>query len=289
MVLDFFQREKTLVYPTVGNTGPNKRQNTAGSGPNKKQKTAGSGPPQELPIINRDVIKDMDDRGRIPSTTSFINFHRGSPCLLWEVPGKVPEGDLATRNWRPRGGPVRDQSDHGNVITCITIELNIYFLTDNFFFPDNCWTYTSTDVYSSYRLENGEDQYFRLMSAKYLTFYVSEEERKRKRPKKDRRINHLCHGFPVLEGLKFIQEHGVPAEEDDTSPYSCVTDPPDQNQQLFSFDAEVKFLQSDRIEDLHKMLLHQAVSANMIMYNPEYDEILSVSVLAFLPLLKSVS
>lgn len=105
-----FQREKSLqkgilvcqpsLYPTVGNTVGNKRHKT------DKQKS-GSGSSQEEPNIHRDVMDEMNFRGRIPSTKpSFINVLKGTLCLLWDVPGKEPGGELATTNWRPRSGPV---------------------------------------------------------------------------------------------------------------------------------------------------------------------------------------
>uniref|UniRef100_M4E3W6 Peptidase C1A papain C-terminal domain-containing protein n=1 Tax=Brassica campestris TaxID=3711 RepID=M4E3W6_BRACM len=142
---------------------------------------------------------------------------------------------------------------------------------------NNCWTYSATDVYSSHRLRNEEDEAFRVMSARYLTFYVSKEERERERRHGDRNTHH-CHGFRVIHGLRFIKEHGVPEESprDAKTDYSCIKNPPSRTQKLFHFGADVEFMESDKIEDLQKMLLHQPVSANMILYYPEYDKILTL-------------
>ncbi|CAN7121325.1 unnamed protein product [Brassica rapa subsp. narinosa] len=115
------------------------------------------------------------------------------------------------------------------------------------------------------------------MSARYLTFYVSKEERERERRHGDRNTHH-CHGFRVIHGLRFIKEHGVPEESprDAKTDYSCIKNPPSRTQKLFHFGADVEFMESDKIEDLQKMLLHQPVSANMILYYPEYDKILTL-------------
>ncbi|CAH8390528.1 unnamed protein product [Eruca vesicaria subsp. sativa] len=174
-------------------------------------------------------------------------------CTLWDVRGEDPDEELASKNWRDRnrGGPVRNQSDH-----------------------DNCWIYASTDVYSSYRFINGEDDHFRVLSAKYLTFYVSEDERQITTLSENRRMDHMCHGFPVIKGLEFIQDNGVPEEErpsDATDGYmSCISSPPKRVQPVFKFGKDVKFCESSKIEALYAMLLHQPVAANMILYHPEY-------------------
>ncbi|CAH8390535.1 unnamed protein product [Eruca vesicaria subsp. sativa] len=231
------------VYPTVG----------GGRNPKPAQQESSVAEPR----IQNDLKGEMKATGHILSTKhSFFNVLKGDACLLWDVPGKRPSQELAAKNWKRanHGGPVRNQGDH-----------------------DNCWTYTSTDVFSCHRLKNKEDKEFRVMSARYLTFYVSKTQRKkssRRRGKKARR-DHKCHGYPVIKGLEFIKEHGVPAENpaDTKKDYSCVDNPPPRDDvTLFRFGADVEFLESNRIEDLHEMLLHQAVSADMILYQPEYDD-----------------
>lgn len=77
--------------------------------------------------------------------------------------------------------------------------------------------------------------------------------------------------MPRIPSNRFIKEHGVPEESprDAKTDYSCIKNPPSRTQKLFHFGADVEFMESDKIEDLQKMLLHQPVSANMILYYPE--------------------
>lgn len=84
--------------------------------------------------------------------------------------------------------------------------------------------------------------------------------------------------MPRIPSNRFIKEHGVPEESprDAKTDYSCVKNPPSRTQKLFHFGADVEFMESDKIEDLQKMLLHQPVSANMILYYPEYNNILTL-------------
>lgn len=58
-------------------------------------------------------------------------------------------------------------------------------------------------------------------------------------------------------------------DEVETSDYSCIADPPIRDRPIVKFDDEVEFKESSRIEDLNKMLLHQPVTVNMILYEPD--------------------
>ncbi|WZY74874.1 hypothetical protein YC2023_021258 [Brassica napus] len=239
-------QEDILVCPNFYPTGLSKNVKT-------DAEALGGSSVQE-PKIDWKLTAEIDFTSPTSTPPAFINIV-DHPCLLWDV--KYPKKDLTSEtNWKDegRGGPVRNQGDH-----------------------DNCWTYSATDVYSSHRLRNEEDEAFRVMSARYLTFYVSKEERERERRHGDRNTHH-CHGFRVIHGLRFIKEHGVPEESprDAKTDYSCIKNPPSRTQKLFHFGADVEFMESDKIEDLQKMLLHQPVSANMILYYPEYDKILTL-------------
>ncbi|CAN6839422.1 unnamed protein product [Brassica oleracea] len=202
-------QEDILVCPNFYPTGLSKNVKT-------DAEALGGSSVQE-PKIDRKLRAEIDFTSPSSTPPAFINIV-DHPCLLWDV--KDPKKDLTSvKNWRDegRGGPVRNQGNH-----------------------NNCWTYSSTDVYSSHRLRNEEDEDFRVMSARYLTFYVKESPR------------------------------------DAKTDYSCVKNPPSRTQKLFHFGADVEFMESDKIEDLQKMLLHQPVSANMILYYPEYNNILTL-------------
>nr|VDD19248.1 unnamed protein product [Brassica oleracea] len=160
-------QEDILVCPNFYPTGLSKNVKT-------DAEALGGSSVQE-PKIDRKLRAEIDFTSPSSTPPAFINIV-DHPCLLWDV--KDPKKDLTSvKNWRDegRGGPVRNQGNH-----------------------NNCWTYSSTDVYSSHRLRNEEDEDFRVMSARYLTFYVSEEERERER-RHGKRKTHQCHGFPVTD------------------------------------------------------------------------------------------
>ncbi|CAE6189704.1 unnamed protein product [Arabidopsis arenosa] len=149
--------------------------------------------------------------------------------------------------WTPRAGVVRNQSDHG------------------------------TDQCSAWRYINRLDDHFVTLSARYLTYYVSESMREEAAAHGDRPETHHCHGYHIKDAIEFIRDKGVPEEDpnDAINGFSCVYERPEQfpSSPLYNLPREVRVVVSDDLMDLYRMLRTQPVGANVHFFHPEFDQI----------------
>lgn len=98
--------------------------------------------------------------------------------------------------------------------------------------------------------------------------------------KGERKDEHHCHGFSTARALKFMKTNGVPEEDarDAEVEFNCINDPPERNPpNLFKIGEEVEIRESSNLKDLYRMLLKQPVVANVIIFNPEFEDIGEVS------------
>ncbi|CAH2079856.1 unnamed protein product [Thlaspi arvense] len=82
---------------------------------------------------------------------------------------------------------------------------------------DICWTYALTDLVSGTRVLHGLDEEYRPLCTWYLSQYVDAKEYS----DTTEREGHRCFPCSMEMGLAYIQQHGVPREQEGMDSFDC--------------------------------------------------------------------